>query len=144
MMSKHYASAKWEGNLKKGKGQYKLETSGHVGHYNFSARFEDSKEKSSPEELIGAALASCFSMALSNDLDQAGHTPESVETRAEVTLEKTDAGFSVTTILLKTKARVEGIEKAKFDEIAAGSKKNCPVSRALKAVDIKLEAELIA
>jgi osmotically inducible protein OsmC len=142
-MSKHYASASWEGNLIKGNGRYKLQTSGHEGGYSFITRFEDDKKLSSPEELIGAAHASCFSMAFSHGLDQAGFTPESVETTAEVTLAKTDAGFAITEILLKTRGKVNGISKEKFLEIAQGAKEGCPVSKALKAVTIKMEAELV-
>jgi lipoyl-dependent peroxiredoxin len=142
-MSKHHASAVWQGNLVKGKGDYTLKTSGYNGTYSFTTRFEDDKKASSPEELIGAANASCFSMALSHDLDQAGFEPVKVETDAEVTLAKTDSGFAITEILLKTKAKVNGVSKEKFQEIAKGAKEGCPVSKALKAVNIKLEAELL-
>ena len=142
-MSKHFASARWEGNLSKGQGKYKLKTSGYEGAYKFSTRFEDQKDQSSPEELIGAALSSCFSMALANDLDKAGFQPDTIETEAEVTLEKKESGFSITGILLKTKGKVAEIQKEKFTEIANNTKKNCPVSRALDAVEISLEAELL-
>jgi lipoyl-dependent peroxiredoxin len=142
-MSKHFAKARWEGNLTKGNGKYTLKTSGHEGSYNFSTRFEDDKNSSSPEELIGAAHASCFSMAFAHELDQAGFKPVSIQTDAEVSLSKTSGGFSISEILLKTKGEVDGIEKEKFLEIANNAKENCPVSRALKAVSIKLEAELV-
>jgi lipoyl-dependent peroxiredoxin len=142
-MSKHHASAVWQGNLVKGKGDYTLKTSGYNGAYSFTTRFEDDKKASSPEELIGAAHASCFSMALSHELDQAGFEPVKVETDAVVTLSKTDSGFGITEILLKTKAKVNGVSKEKFQEIANGAKEGCPVSKALKAVNIKLEAELV-
>jgi lipoyl-dependent peroxiredoxin len=142
-MSKHYASARWEGNLPKGNGKFQLKTSGYVGKYNFSTRFEDDKEQSSPEELIGAAHASCFSMAFAHELDQAGFKPESVETEAVVTLDKSGGGFAITEILLKTQGKVAGIDKDKFLEIANGAKVNCPVSKALQAVTIKLEAKLV-
>jgi osmotically inducible protein OsmC len=142
-MSKHYANAKWEGNLVKGKGQYTLKTNGAQGNLSFSSRFEDDKSASSPEELIGAALASCFSMALSHALDKAGFKPEKVETSAEVTLGKSDAGFSISDILLKTKGKVGGVDKAKFLEIAEEAKKGCPVSRALTGTKISLEAQLL-
>ena len=142
-MSKHFASARWEGNLSKGQGKYKLKTSGYEGAYKFSTRFEDQKDQSSPEELIGAALSSCFSMALANDLDKAGFQPDTIETEAEVTLEKKESGFSITGILLKTKGKVAEIQKEKFTEIANNTKNNCPVSRALDAVEISLEAELL-
>lgn len=142
-MSKHFANAYWDGNLVKGNGKYTLKTSGFVGSLNFSSRFEDSKEASSPEELIGAALSSCFSMALAHALDQAGFKPEKVETAAEVTLTKGEAGFSITDILLKTKAKAGGVENSKFQEIAQQTKKGCPVSRALTGTNIRLEAELV-
>lgn len=143
-MSKHHAQATWEGNLTKGEGNYTLQTSGYQGSIRFSSRFEDDKTASSPEELIGAALASCFSMALAHALDQAGHTPEKVETSAEVNLGKSSSGFSITDILLKTKCTVQGIDKNKFDEIAEKTKQGCPVSRALTGTKINLEAELVS
>lgn len=142
-MSKHHAIANWEGNLREGKGKYTLHTSGYEGHLKYSTRFEDDKTASSPEELIGAALASCFSMALANDLDKAGHKPERVETTAEVNLGKVGEGFSITEIVLKTKAVVSEIETDKFRQIAENTKKNCPVSRALTGTSIRLEAELV-
>lgn len=142
-MSKHHAIANWEGNLREGKGKYTLHTSGYEGHLKYSSRFEDDKTASSPEELIGAALAGCFSMALASDLDKAGHPSEKIETTAEVTLNKTAEGFSITEILLKTKGIVNEITREKFTETAEMTKQNCPVSRALKGTNIKLEAELV-
>jgi osmotically inducible protein OsmC len=142
-MSKHYANASWEGNLVKGKGKYVLKTSGYEGTINFSARFEDDKTASSPEELIGAALAICYSMALGHALDQAGNTAEKIDTSAEVTLGKSTDGFAISEILLKTKAKVKGIDKSKFLDIAEQTKKGCPVSKALTGTTIKLEAELV-
>ncbi len=142
-MSKHFASAQWEGNLPDGKGKYQLKTSGHEGSVNFSTRFEDDKSASSPEELIGAALASCFSMAFSHALDQAGYTPIKVDTTAEVTLSKADGGFAISEVLLKTKGNVKDIDKDDFLKIAEDSKKNCPVSKALSGTTIKLEATLV-
>lgn len=142
-MSKHLANASWEGNLTKGKGKYFLKTNGVEGNLSYSSRFEDDKSSSSPEELIGAALASCFSMALSHALDQAGFKPERIETSAEVTLSKGDSGFSITDILLKTRGKVGGVDKNKFLEIAENAKKGCPVSRALAGTRISLEAELV-
>jgi lipoyl-dependent peroxiredoxin len=142
-MSKHYASATWEGNLARGKGSYKLKTSGFESAYSFTTRFEDDKSASSPEELIGAALSSCFSMALANDLDQAGYKPARIATDAEVILSKSEGGFSVSEILLKTRGRVDDISREKFLEIADTTKNNCPVSKALQGgPDIKLEAIL--
>jgi lipoyl-dependent peroxiredoxin len=142
-MSKHFANAVWEGNLLKGSGVFTLKTSGYKGKLSFPSRFEDNKEASSPEELIGAAHASCFSMAFAHALDQAGFKPENVKTEAEVTLAKIPEGFSITEILLKTKVKVAGIDKEKFLEVASGAKEGCPVSRALKGINIKLEAEMV-
>ena len=142
-MSKHYASGSWEGNLVKGKGEYILKTSGYKGSLKYVSRFEDDKTASSPEELIGAALAGCFSMALAHALDQAGNTADKVETSAVVTLDKTDNGFGITEIFLKTTAKVKGIDDKKFQEIASKTKTGCPVSKALTGTTIKLEATLV-
>jgi len=141
-MSKHYANAEWEGNLTEGKGKYHLRTSEYEGNLKFTSRFEEDKSASSPEELIGAALASCYSMALAHALDKGGNKPEKVETLAQVTLDKTGEGFSITEILLKTKVKANGLEKEKFLETAEKTKQGCPVSRALTGTNIKLEAEL--
>jgi lipoyl-dependent peroxiredoxin len=142
-MSKHYASATWEGNLARGNGSYKLKTSGFESAYSFTTRFEDDKSASSPEELIGAALSSCFSMALAHGLDQAGYKPGKIETEAEVTLAKAEGGFKVSEILLKARGKVDDISNEKFLEIAEETKSNCPVSRALQGGPrIKLEAIL--
>jgi osmotically inducible protein OsmC len=142
-MSKHYANANWDGNLVKGKGKYTLKTSGYEGNLSFSSRFEDDKTASSPEELIAAALASCYSMALANALDKAGSPSEKVETSAEVSLGKSTDGFAISEILLKTRAKVKSIDKKKFLEIAEATKKGCPVSKALTGTSIKLEAEIM-
>lgn len=142
-MSKHYANANWEGNLREGRGKYRLNTSGLEGSFRFSSRFEEDKTASSPEELIGAALASCYSMALASELNKAGGKPEKIETSAEVTLAKTGDGFSISEILLKTKVKVDGIDNPKFTEIAEKTKSGCPVSRALTGTSIKLQAELV-
>jgi len=142
-MSKHFASAIWNGNLIKGNGHFKLKSGRYEGSYSYTSRFADDKTSSSPEELIGAAHASCFSMALSHVLDQSGFKPETIETEAEVTLTKTGDAFSITEILLKTKGKVAGIGKERFLEIANDAKENCPVSKALKVPVINLIAELV-
>lgn len=142
-MSKHYGSASWEGNLVKGKGNFTLKTSGYTGSVTFPSRFEDDKDNSSPEELIGAAHATCFSMAFAHALDQAGHNPQSIDTNAVVTLEKATDGFGISHILLKTKAKVSDIHNEQFQQIANNAKENCPVSKALKGIEISLEAELV-
>ena len=133
------AEAVWNGNLKSGKGTMKLESGSYDGSYSFATRFEN-KSGSNPEELIGAAHAGCFSMALSNELDKAGFTPNSVHTKAEVTIDP-GAG-AITTIKLITKGDVPNIENDKFQEIAAAAKEGCPVSKALTGVNIELEATL--
>lgn len=136
------SSAVWKGNLKDGSGS--MTTGSGVFDVAFSAasRFEDG-DASNPEELIGAAHAGCFSMAFSNELAKAGHEPNSVETDAEVTLDMVDGTPTITTILLNTRGDVPGIDEETFLDIANGAKKNCPVSRALAGVDIKLNAKLI-
>jgi osmotically inducible protein OsmC len=141
-MSKHFASAQWNGNLVEGKGGFTLKSNGYQGDFNFGARFEADKSASSPEELIGAAHAGCFSMALSHALAQADFKPEKIETKAEVTLAKAGDSFEISEILLITKGTVPDISKDKFNEMANGAKENCPVSKALKGVNIKLEATL--
>jgi osmotically inducible protein OsmC len=121
----------------------KLAGGAYSGAYSFSSRFEEGTG-TNPEELIAAAHAGCFSMALSNALSQAGFTPTSVETTAKVHLEKTDAGMSVTTIDLVTQGKVPGIENAKFQEVAEGAKKGCPISRLLSpGAKITLDAKLV-
>ena len=142
-MSKHYANANWEGNLTRGKGKYTVKTTGAQGNLKYASRFEDDKTASSPEELIGAALASCYSMALAHALDQAGNPSDHIDTAAEVTLSKSPQGFSITEILLTTSVKVKGIDNEKFLEIAEKTKAGCPVSRALTGTEIKLEAEMV-
>ncbi len=137
------ASAVWNGSLKEGKGTISTE-SGVLksAQYSFSTRFENGIG-TNPEELIAAAHAGCFSMALSAQLTTASLVPDSIETTAVVTLEKTDAGFTVTKIHLTTKAKVPGATKEKFDELAKNAKEGCPISRLLKAAEITLDATLV-
>lgn len=142
-MSKHYANASWEGNLVQGKGKYMLKTSGYEGNVKYSTRFEDDKSASSPEELIGAALATCYSMALAHALDQAGHKPEKIDTSATVMLTKGAEGFGISEILLTTKGKIGGIDQNKFLEIAEKTKSGCPVSKALTGTKIVLDAGLV-
>jgi osmotically inducible protein OsmC len=138
---KRSASAVWTGGLKDGRGKISTE-SGVLNdtQYSFSTRFEDGKG-TNPEELIAAAHAGCFSMALSAEINKLGKTPESIETSAEVTLLKNDAGFSITAVHLKVKAKVPNWDPATFKAAAETAKAGCPVSRVLKA-DITLEARL--
>jgi osmotically inducible protein OsmC len=140
-MAVRTASAVWNGTLREGNGTMKLGTGAYEGKYSFGTRFEETPG-TNPEELIGAAHAGCFSMALSADLGRAGFTPVSVQTTAKVHLDRGDSGFSITRIELHSEAEVPNIDEAKFQEIAAGTKTNCPVSRALAAVEIELHATL--
>ena len=135
------AQARWEGNLKDGAGTMKLASGAYEGKYSFGSRFEENPG-ANPEEMIAAAHAGCFSMALSAGLGKSGFNPQSVETSAKVHLTKDDAGFSISRIDLTTVAVVPDIDEATFMEHANGAKANCPVSRALAAVEITLDATL--
>jgi osmotically inducible protein OsmC len=136
------ADAVWEGDLKAGHGKVKLGGGAFEGAYSFASRFENGKG-TNPEELIAAAHAGCFSMALSHGLATAGHVPKRVHTTAKVHLEKNDAGFSIPRIDLETEAEVPGIDDKTFQEQAATAKKNCPISKLLSAAEITLTAKLI-
>jgi osmotically inducible protein OsmC len=140
-MPKRKAKAIWNGDLKNGKGKMSFGSGAYEGAYTFKSRFEEGTG-TNPEELIGAANAGCFSMALAADLADAGYAPESVTTNADVTLEMVDGDPAITTIVLNTKATVPDIEEDDFLKIAEGAKKNCPVSKALAGVNIELNAEL--
>jgi osmotically inducible protein OsmC len=137
-MSISKASAAWQGGFKDGKGTMKP---GHGSEIGFTAgtRFEG-QEGSNPEELIGAALAGCYSMALTLGLEKAGMKPTSVQTTADVKLERLESGFTITGIELVTKAVVPGADSAKFQEVAEATKKGCPVSKVLAATKINLTA----
>lgn len=138
-----FATAHWEGDLKSGKGRLSTPESGLMDDtaYGFDTRFGDRKGVN-PEELIAAAHAGCFTMAMSLKLSEAGHPPEAIDTRAEVDL-STEGGPSLSAIRLKTKARVPGLDAAAFRAIADDVGNHCPVSRALSAVPITVEAELL-
>lgn len=137
------ASAVWRGGLKDGKGIISTQ-SGTLKdqQYSFSTRFENGVG-TNPEELIAAAHAGCFSMALSAQLDSNNTKPDEINTTAVVTMEKTEDGPTVTKIHLTTRARVPNIEKDKFDELAKKAKEGCPISRLLKAAEITLDAQLV-
>lgn len=139
---KKTASAIWQGGLKDGKGQISTE-SGALNHapYGFNTRFEGTPG-TNPEELIGAAHAGCFSMALSMILGEAGLTPERIETKAEVTLEKQPDGFAITAVHLILNAKVPGASEEQFKELANKAKAGCPVSKVLNAT-ISLDATLL-
>jgi lipoyl-dependent peroxiredoxin len=134
------ATATWEGGIKSGKGTFKGET-GLGAAYSFNSRFE-SGAGSNPEELLAAAEAACFSMALSLGLEQAGAPPTRIETQASCTLDKVGEGFRITKIHLSVRATVPNLDDAKFQAIARTTKENCPVSVALSAVAIELDAKL--
>jgi lipoyl-dependent peroxiredoxin len=138
---KRNASAKWQGGLKDGKGTISTD-SGVLNNaqYSFTTRFEEGKG-TNPEELIAAAHAGCFSMALSGQLGNAGLTADSINTTASVTLEKTDAGFTITKVHLEVAARVPGATQEKFETAANNAKAGCPISRLLKA-EISMNARL--
>ncbi len=136
------ASAAWEKGLKDGKGSFKGESGAISGNYSFGSRFENASG-SNPEELLAAAEAACFSMALAVGLEQNGTPAEKVETSASCTIDKVGDGFKITTMNLVVHAKVPGLDQAKFQQIAAGTKDGCPVSKALKGnVDITLTATL--
>ncbi len=135
------ANAVWEGDLRSGKGRMRLGSGAYEGAYSFSSRFE-AGTGTNPEELIGAAHAGCFSMALSAGLSAAGFPPKRIQTGAKVHLEKAGEGFKITRIELQTEAEVPGIDAARFHEQAETAKKNCPVSKALAGVQIDLQATL--
>ena len=136
------ANAVWEGSLKDGKGSMKLQSGAFEGAYSFSTRFEE-EPGTNPEELIAAAHAGCFSMALSAALGREGFTPTKIATSAKAHLEKVGEGFGITKMQLVTEATIPGIDNNKFQEIAGGAKANCPVSKALAGVEILLDAKLV-
>jgi osmotically inducible protein OsmC len=136
------AEARWSGDLKAGNGTVKLESGAFEGQYSFASRFESGKG-TNPEELLGAAHAACYSMALSAGLGKAGHSPKSVQTTATVHLTKGDAGFSITGIDLVTRGDVPGLSQADFVKFAEDTKKGCIVSRALAAVPMTVDAKLV-
>lgn len=135
------ASADWNGTIKGGSGQFNAE-SGLAGPYSFGSRFESAKG-SNPEELIAAAHAACYSMALSLGLEKAGATPERIHTDAACTVEQAGGGFKITSMKLTCRAKAGGIDAAKFREVAEATKAGCPVSGALmNNVRIELDATL--
>ena len=137
------ADATWEGGFPRGEGRMKLGSGAFDGRFSFATRMQD-EPGANPEELLGAAHAGCFSMALSGVLGKAGFTPESISTNARVHVEKSDAGFSITRIELDTRAKVPGIDADTFKASAEDAKTNCPVSRLFKGAEITLTARLEA
>ena len=141
-MAARKAEAVWEGGLMDGKGKMKLGSGAFEGSYSFRTRFEEEKG-TNPEELIGAAHAGCFSMALSAGLGKAGYKPQKIHTTATVHLEKAGDGFGITRIELNTEASIPGIDPAAFSEQAEKAKAGCPVSKALAGTQIILHARLV-
>ena len=137
------SSAVWEGGLKSGKGTYKVGSGTVGGAYNFGSRFEE-EGGSNPEELLAAAEAACYSMALSGGLERNGTPPQKIATTAECTVEKVDTGFKITTMTLHVQASVPNIDEAKFQEIANATLSGCPVSTALAGnLTFSVDARLV-
>lgn len=138
------ATAHWEGAVQDGKGRLALESGAFEGPYSFSARFNEERgTQTNPDELLGAAHAGCFTMALSGALTQAGHVPTRIDTTAQVTVRNAGGDISIPTIVLVTEAEVPGISEEDFQAAAKGAKENCAVSKALAGVDISLQASLV-
>ena len=135
------STAEWHGRVRDGGGTVSLGSGAFEGPYSFGSRFEE-EPGTNPEELLGAAHASCFSMALSLLLTEAGYTPTWIRTVAKVKIERSGDGFAITHIELVTEAEIPGIDAAAFSAHAQAAKSNCPVSKALGAVDISLDARL--
>lgn len=137
------AEAEWSGNLAEGSGRLKVGSGAFDGPYSFKSRFEEGQSATNPEELIGAAHAGCFTMALTAALSRARITPTRIHTNATVKLEKIGESFSITGIALETEAEIPGLDDAAFQEYAQGAKQNCPVSKALAGTEISLVARLL-
>jgi len=137
------AEAEWKGNLAEGSGRLKVASGAFEGPYSFKSRFEEGQSATNPEELLGAAHAGCFTMALTAQLSRARLTPERVHTEARVKLEKVGEAFSITQIELETNAEIPGMDDATFQKYALDAKQNCPLSKALAGTEIKLTANLL-
>jgi lipoyl-dependent peroxiredoxin len=139
---KRTANARWEGSLQEGSGTMRMASGAYEGPYSFQSRFEEG-DGTNPEELIAAAHAGCFSMALSGELGRAGHEVESVETEATVHIEKVEDGFAIKRIELRSRVSASGLDDSDFQQAAEAAKEGCPVSQALAAVEsIELDARL--
>ncbi len=142
MSIKRKSEAKWQGSITEGKGHIKLGSGAFEGAYSFNSRFGDDTQPTNPEELIAAAHAGCFTMALSGFLGRAGHEPTNIETSATVHLEKEGEGFVIPKIDLVTVAEVAGLSDDEFQTIAKTAKEKCPVSQVLSGAKITLDATL--
>jgi osmotically inducible protein OsmC len=140
-MSVRKAEAVWEGTLREGKGRMKTGSGAFEGPFSFSTRFEE-EPGTNPEELIGAAQAGCFSMALGANLERAGFKADRIATKADVHLDRTDAGPTITQIVLTTEAKVPGVSESVFQEQVEATRTTCPVARALKA-ELVVKATLV-
>ena len=137
------AEAEWKGNLAEGSGRLKVGSGAFEGPYSFKSRFEEGESATNPEELVGAAHAGCFTMALTAQLSRAQIKPTRIHTEARVKFEKVGEGFAITQIQLVTEAEIPGIDDASFQEYARGAKENCPLSKALAGTEILLDAKLL-
>ena len=137
------AEAEWKGNLTEGSGRLKVGSGAFDGPYSFKSRFEEGQSATNPEELIGAAHAGCFTMALAAQLSAAGIVPSRIHTDAKVKLEKVGEAFSITQVELETEAEIPGVDDATFQKHALDAKQNCPVSKALAGTLINLTARLL-
>jgi lipoyl-dependent peroxiredoxin len=142
-MPTHKAEAEWKGNLAQGSGRLKVGSGAFDGPYSFKSRFEEGQSATNPEELIGAAHAGCFTMALTAQLSRKNITPTRIHTAAKVHLEKVGEGFAITAIELDTEAQIPKIDDATFQKLAQDAKQNCPVSKALAGTTIHLNAKLL-
>jgi len=142
-MATRTADAEWQGDLRQGKGTMRVSSGAFQVNYSFKSRFGDETVGTNPEELIGAAHAGCYSMALSNALASAGFTPTRVHTTARVHINQVPGGFAINPIDLEMEAVVPGIDEETFQKLAKDAKENCPVSKALAATTINLRATLV-
>lgn len=142
MAIKRSADAKWTGGIMDGKGDIKLGSGAFEGAYSFQSRFGDDTKATNPEELIAAAEAGCYTMALSGNLGRAGYEPKTIETKAYVKIEKQGEGFVIPNIDVETVADVPNISDEEFQKIAEQTKKTCPVSQVLAGAEISLKATL--
>ncbi len=140
-MPVRHGSAEWQGTLKEGKGALRVGNETAKRDLTYKSRFQETVG-GSPEELIGAAHAGCFSMALAHVLSKAGHAPERINTTGRVSLEEKDGGYTISSITLECEARVPGISLQDFQKFAETAKKNCPVSQLLMGIEIRLEVKL--
>src|SRR5918997_1251525 len=143
-MAARTANALWEGSLQEGRGEMSLGSGAFEGAYSFKSRFEEGENGTNPEELVAAAHAGCFSMALSLVLGEAGNPPESIQTQAKISLRNVDGAPTITKSALTTRVRVPGLDEGELQKLAEGAKEGCVVSRALGGVERTLDATLDA